>query len=40
MGKIALEDIHFSAQVKSEWSDNTLWEKLLNRSLMKNPKIV
>jgi 6-pyruvoyltetrahydropterin/6-carboxytetrahydropterin synthase len=40
MGKISLEDIHFSAQVKSEWSDNTLWEKLLNRSLMKNPKIV
>jgi len=40
MGKISLEDIHFSAQVKSEWSDNTLWEKLLNRSLIKNPKTV
>jgi len=30
MGKIALEDIVFSEQVQSEWSDTKLWDKLLN----------
>jgi len=38
MGEIRLEDIVFSSQVKSEWSDKNLWEKLLNRDFIKNPK--
>jgi len=40
MGKIALEDILFSKQVQSEWSDSELWKKLLANSLIKNPKKV
>jgi len=40
MGKIALEDILFSEQVQSEWSDSDLWNKLLNNELIKNPKEV
>jgi len=38
MGKIALEEIIFSEQVKSEWSDPLLWEKFLNHENMVNPK--
>jgi 6-pyruvoyltetrahydropterin/6-carboxytetrahydropterin synthase len=37
MGKIALDEIIFSDQVRSEWSDPMLWEKLLNRELLQNP---
>ncbi|HHH19431.1 MAG TPA: 6-carboxytetrahydropterin synthase [Campylobacterales bacterium] len=37
MGKIALEDIHFSEQVQKEWSDSELWDKLLTHKLMQNP---
>ena len=40
MGKIALEDILFSEQVQSEWSDTKLWDKLLNHILITNPKKV
>jgi 6-pyruvoyltetrahydropterin/6-carboxytetrahydropterin synthase len=40
MGIINLEDIIFSPQVKSEWSDTTLWEKLLSHTLITNPKKV
>ena len=40
MGKIVLEDILFSEQVQSEWSDNTLWDKLLNHNPITNPKKV
>lgn len=40
MGKIALEDILFSEQVQSEWSDAKLWDKLLNHTLITNPKKV
>ncbi len=40
MGKIELEDIIFSPQVQSEWSDRNLWTKLLNNELIKNPKKV
>jgi len=40
MGKIVLEDILFSEQVQSEWSDNKLWDKLLNHDLITNPKKV
>jgi len=35
-----LEDIVFSEQVQSEWSDRALWSKLLNNDLIKNPKKV
>ena len=38
MGKIALEDICFSEQVKAEWSDRELWHKLLEHTLIINPK--
>ena len=40
MGKIALEDICFSEQVQSEWSDVTLWQKLLKSEQIRNPKKV
>ena len=40
MGEILLEDIIFSEQVQSEWSDKTLWEKLLAQKKIKNPKKV
>ena len=40
MGTINLEDIVFSHQVQSEWSDSTLWAKLLDHTLIKNPKTV
>ncbi len=40
MGKIALEDILFSQQVQSEWSDTKLWDKLLSHTLITNPKEV
>ena len=40
MGEIKLEDISFSHQVQSEWSDEKLWEKLLNNVQIKNPKKV
>ena len=32
MGEIALKDIIFSGQIKREWSDELLWEKLLSDS--------
>ncbi len=37
MGKISLEEILFSKQVESEWSDNKLWTKLLEKELIVNP---
>jgi len=40
MGTIKLEDILFSEQVKNEWSDRDLWNKLLNNEKIKNPKSV
>jgi 6-pyruvoyltetrahydropterin/6-carboxytetrahydropterin synthase len=40
MGEIKLEDIVFSPQVQSEWSDVKLWEKLLKNEMVKNPKKV
>ena len=40
MGEIKFEDIIFSPQVKSEWTDSILWEKLLSHTLIKNPKKV
>ena len=38
MGKIHLEDIVFSQQIKSEWTDPELWSKLLDHTMIKNPK--
>jgi 6-pyruvoyltetrahydropterin/6-carboxytetrahydropterin synthase len=40
MGKITLEEIHFSDQVRSEWSDPHLWHKLLSGEIFPNPKKV
>ncbi|WP_373028574.1 6-pyruvoyl tetrahydropterin synthase family protein [Sulfurovum sp.] len=40
MGMIKLEDIVFSPQVQSEWSDTKLWDKLLKHTLITNPKKV
>ena len=40
MGEIRLQDIIFSKQVKSEWSDKDLWDKLLSHSTIKNPSKV
>ncbi len=40
MGKISLEEIIFSPQVRSEWSDPSLWGKLLHRENIINPKKV
>jgi len=40
MGKIKVEDILFSLQVQNEWSDSQLWSKLLQNSLIVNPKKV
>jgi 6-pyruvoyltetrahydropterin/6-carboxytetrahydropterin synthase len=40
MGEIGLEEISFSAQVKKEWSDPEIWEKLLKKVKIINPTIV
>ena len=40
MGKIALSDIRFSDQIRNEWSDDALWEKLLSQEKLVNPKKV
>lgn len=40
MGKIPLEEIVFSGQVSAEWSDPELWNKLLARDSLLNPKKV
>ncbi|HIQ28146.1 MAG TPA: 6-carboxytetrahydropterin synthase [Sulfurovum sp.] len=40
MGQIKLEDILFSKQVQNEWSDVKLWDKLLKKEMIINPKKV
>jgi len=40
MGKISLDNIIFSEQIKVEWSNPKLWEELLEKKLMVNPKKV
>ena len=40
MGKINLKDIEFSNQIKDEWSDSHLWDKLLKNRIFINPKRV
>ena len=37
MGLIELEDIIFSAQIKSEWKDSKMWDKLINKEMFYNP---
>jgi len=37
MGKIDLEHIVFSSQIRSEWSDSELWAKLLAREPIHTP---
>ncbi|CAA6802435.1 MAG: 6-carboxytetrahydropterin synthase (EC @ Queuosine biosynthesis QueD, PTPS-I [uncultured Sulfurovum sp.] len=40
MGSISLADIKFSKQIKNEWKNPKLWDLLLARQLMVNPKKV
>jgi len=40
MGEIVLKDIVFSEQIKREWSDPHLWEKVLSQTPIKTPKKV
>jgi len=40
MGKIDLRDIIFSQHIQNEWSDNELWDKLLTKTKIINPKKV
>jgi 6-pyruvoyltetrahydropterin/6-carboxytetrahydropterin synthase len=40
MGEINLEDIIFSKQIQNEWSDNSLWKKILIKNRIINPKKV
>ena len=38
MGEINLSEIAFSEQVKAEWSDPEMWDKLLSGKIFVNPK--
>ncbi len=40
MGEIDLKNIIFSKDIQNEWSDKELWNKLLNREKIINPKMV
>jgi 6-pyruvoyltetrahydropterin/6-carboxytetrahydropterin synthase len=40
MGLIDLNAIHFSDEVRSEWSDSRLWEKILSGEMFVNPQTV
>jgi 6-pyruvoyltetrahydropterin/6-carboxytetrahydropterin synthase len=40
MGIIELKDIIFSSQIKDEWSDSRLWEKILLKEKLYNPNSV
>ncbi len=40
MGTISLTDIIFSKQIQIEWSNSNLWNELLAKKLMVNPKKV
>lgn len=37
MGRISLEDIVFSKQVQVEWSDEKMWDKLMDDKIFENP---
>ncbi len=38
MGKIDLKDIYFSEEIKDEWSDPLMWDKLIKGELFINPE--
>ena len=40
MGTISLEEITFSEQVQSEWSQRDIWSRLLKHEQIKNPTVV
>ncbi len=40
MGKIDLEEIIFSSQIASEWSDSNLWRNIIDKKPLTTPKIV
>ena len=40
MGEISLKDIVFSEQIVSEWSDNTLWKKIVMEEELFTPRSV
>jgi len=40
MGQILLEKVLFSSQIQEEWHDRRLWEKLLKKEKIVNPKKV
>jgi 6-pyruvoyltetrahydropterin/6-carboxytetrahydropterin synthase len=40
MGKIELKNIIFSKDIQNQWSDNNLWNRLLNKKEIINPKRV
>jgi len=40
MGLIYLDEIKFSKQIKSEWRDKKMWEKIKNNQKLKLPKVV
>jgi 6-pyruvoyltetrahydropterin/6-carboxytetrahydropterin synthase len=40
MGRIPLEEIIFSPQVRHEWSDPALWNTLLQHDRLQNPQTV
>ncbi|MDA7817167.1 6-carboxytetrahydropterin synthase [Sulfurimonas sp.] len=40
MGKISLDDIVFSDEIKNDWQDNELWEKIKRGESFTNPSSV
>ncbi len=40
MGKIDLKEIEFSEQIKKEWQDPLMWDKLLGGEVFENPKVI
>jgi len=38
MGEISLKEIEFSDQIKEEWKDPFMWDRLLKGMLFENPK--
>ncbi len=40
MGKIDLKEIEFSGQIKKEWQDPLMWDKLLKGEVFENPKVI
>jgi 6-pyruvoyltetrahydropterin/6-carboxytetrahydropterin synthase len=40
MGEIKLENIQFSKQIRSEWNNKNLWDNLLKKRPLLNPKEV